>query len=132
VLLAFIIFVVALFILRTKKEILSESKTNSIPIFSGSIIGFILGAAIGLISSKYLLPTSWWYQSDLPRNFELGFLGSLLGTIVGALVAVLIYGEKKKAAERGKFCITNRWRNRRAKTACVSAQPLSAYVTERN
>jgi|GEM_PF-4179991 len=97
-LLSFIAVIAVLLILRANKIKHSEDKTRHIPIFLASIFGFILGGSVGVIFSQYILPSNWWYESDLSRHFELGFIGSFLGIVVGALLAVLRYGGKHRAS----------------------------------
>jgi membrane associated rhomboid family serine protease len=93
----FLIFVYATF--KFKQENKKRVDTSNVPIFIGAIICFISGPFIGYFLSKYILPPDLWNNSDMGRNFDLAFLGSLFGLIFGALGAVVYYGwtEKNKS-----------------------------------
>ena len=58
--------------------------------FIGIILGFFIGAFIGTITSKYLLPQSWWKGSELGRDADLGLIGCFIGMGLGGIIGISV------------------------------------------
>ena len=90
------IIIVAAYI-NFKSQRIKANKINisKIPILLTSTIGMFLGALIGFLSSKYLMPLNWLDNGDWPRDTELTVLGCFFGIIFGGISSVFFVGRKE-------------------------------------
>ena len=89
-----ILVAVIFYVVRFKQTRGIYTETSQIPILSGVMFGLVLGALLGVFLDLYVLPSDWWYNSDLPRNIELGVIGAIFGIILGGVFSVFFCGRK--------------------------------------